>query len=126
MESLDYIFRLAVEMRRLGLPWTDEEALIFPQVEGFKPVSTINGVVSQKRGRPKSTIDRYKYINGETPSKRPGRPRKNFGDDFTHDMINDSFKRRPGRPRTNFGDGFTHDMINDSFKRRPGRPRKSL
>lgn len=114
--SLDYIFRLAVEMRTLGLPWTADEA----RQRGPLPGEDLNAAKetrTPKSGRPKrSNGEQENLNNGETPRTRgPGRPRRSLGATLTDVTTSDSLKKGPGRP--------TKDFL---AKKRPGRPRKTL
>lgn len=144
ISSLDYVFRLAVEMRKLGLPWTKEAVNQPAQLsrQDLKIADGINGLPTPKRGRPDRSSDGLETLDMETPRKRkPGRPRKSLEGESTE------FSRSLSKPKdaqmenqnqfaaVNGVEDHVSEFVGkkgrgrpkkEIAQRRPGRPRKTL
>ncbi|KAL8796682.1 MAG: hypothetical protein Q9195_001072 [Heterodermia aff. obscurata] len=130
--GLDYIFRLAVEMRALGLPWTKEEANQDTKHtrQDIKLDQTINGTSISKQGRPKRSIDNLEKAYEETPKKRKaGRPRRSLQaeDDNESNQVNQSGSpNMQGKNQFTAVNGEKEAVSQVSAKKRQGRLKQEV
>ena len=132
MHSLDYIFRLAVEMRNLNLPWTAEEAVQDAQLsqQALAATKESQGLLGSRRGQAKRNREGLEKTTVETPKKRrPGRPRKSLEGDLIDDTLLHS---KPESTQLEAQNHFTAvngvgNGVNESAaKKGRGRPKKEV
>ena len=130
--SLDYIFRLAVEMRTLGLPWTKEETSQGTKhtQEDIKLDQTINGTPISKRGRPKRSSDNLEEADGESPKRRkPGRAKKSLqaeGDNKSNQANQPESLRSEGQNRVTAINGEKGGATQVTGKKGQGRLKQEI
>lgn len=131
-ESLDYIFRLAVEMHSHGLPWTKEQpnqkqSLLTSNAE---TQTNSNGQVMDmvpRRGRPKKVPKDANYENTEASGKgKRGRPVYDEGASGEENVTGVAGKKRHGHPGKFMDVEASGPAPEQSTKRGPGRPRKDV
>ena len=117
MHSLDYIFRLAVEMRNLSLPWTAEEAVQDARLsqQALEATKGSQVLLGSHRGQAKRSSEGLEGTIIETPRKRrPGRPLKTEtspSEGLERTDMEIPKKRRPGRPKKSFEGGLIDDTL---------------
>lgn len=130
--SLDYIFRLAVEMRNLSLPWTTEEAVQEAQLsrQALEAIKGSHGLLGSDRGQAKRSSEGLEGTNIETPKKRrPGRPRKSLEGGLIDNSLLES---KPGRTQLEAQNQFTtvngvgNGVNGSAAKKGRGRPKKEV